>query len=86
MKLLESQNYAKENRVEQKDQYFTLCVLRLDKGLDEFVCGLGVEGKGVVERLKIRTLFQESFLQTHTTGMEILLTETETGKENISRV
>lgn len=52
----------------------TLCVLRLDKGFNEFICGLCVEGQGVVEGQEVGTLLQERLLQAHTTSVEVLLT------------
>lgn len=59
----------------------TLCVLRLDKGLYEFVCSLSVEGQSVMEGQEIRTLLQECLLQTYTTSMEVLLS-TEAGESS----
>ena len=50
-----------------------MCVLGLDKGPDELVCGLCVEGQGVVQRLQVRALLQEGLLQTHSPRMEVLL-------------
>lgn len=48
-------------------------VLRLDKGLNEFICSLGVKRQGVVQRQQVRTLLQESLLQSDAASMEILL-------------
>lgn len=50
-----------------------MCILGLDKGLNEFVCSLRVKRQRVVQRLEVRTLLQESLLQTDTASMEILL-------------
>lgn len=51
----------------------TLGILRLDKGLNEFICSLGVKRQGVVQRQQVRTLLQESLLQSDSASMEILL-------------
>lgn len=51
----------------------TLSILRLDKSLNEFVCGLCVQRQGIVQGQEVRTLLQESLLQTNTTSMEVLL-------------
>lgn len=51
----------------------TLGVLWLDKSLNEFIRSLGVKRQGVVQRQEVRTLFQESLLQTNAASMEILL-------------
>lgn len=34
---------------------------------------MGVEGQGIAQRLQVRALLQERFLQPHTAGMEVLL-------------
>lgn len=51
----------------------TLRRLGLHEGFDEEICGLGVEGQGITQRLQVRALLQECLLQPHTTGMEVLL-------------
>lgn len=51
----------------------TLRRLGLHEGFDEQICGLSVEGQGVAQRLQVRALLQERFLQAHATGVEVLL-------------
>lgn len=51
----------------------TLRRLGLHEGFDEQICGLGVEGQGVAQRLQVGALLQERFLQPHAAGMEVLL-------------
>jgi len=41
--------------------------------LDQGICGLSVKAEGVFQGLEIGALFQEGFLQTVSTSMEILL-------------
>ena len=53
-------------------------VLRLHKRLDQFVGGLRVEGQSVVQRQQVGALLQERLLQTHASGMEVLLWQRET--------
>lgn len=43
--------------------------------LDQGICGLSVKAEGVFQGLEIGALFQEGFLQTVSTRMEILLNE-----------
>lgn len=51
----------------------TLRVLRLNKGLNEFIGGLRVQGEGVVQRQQVRALLQEGLLQAHAACVEVLL-------------
>ena len=44
-----------------------------DKGLNECVGGLGVQGKCIVEGLELRRLVEEVLLETAPVGMEVLL-------------
>lgn len=69
--MLLSLKEREKGRVSGED--ITLGVLRLDKGLNEFIGSLGVKRQGVVQRQQVGTLLQESLLQSHTASMEILL-------------
>lgn len=57
-------------------QTSTLCVLSCDKGLDECVGGLSVEGQSVTEGRQLGTFLQERLLQTVSSSVEILLRKT----------
>ena len=52
-----------------------LGVLRGDKGLDESVGALGVEGEGVTQRGQLRTFLHKRLLQPVSSGVEVLLEE-----------
>lgn len=51
----------------------TLGVLCGDKGLDESIGALGVEGEGVTQRGQFRTFLDERLLQPISSRVEILL-------------
>lgn len=51
----------------------TLGVLCGDKGLDESISALGVEGEGVTQRCQFRTFLDERLLQPISSCVEILL-------------
>lgn len=64
----------------------TLGVLRGDKGLDESVGALGVEGQGVAQRGQLGALLHEGLLQTVSSGVEVLLQRAGTAKSILFQV
>ena len=54
-------------------------MLRGDKGLDESVGALGVEGKGVAERGQLGALLHVGLLQAVPARVEVLLREAQIG-------
>lgn len=53
--------------------HLTLASLGGDKGLDECVGGLGVQGQCIVEGLELRRLIEEVLFESTAVGMEVLL-------------
>lgn len=64
----------------------TLGVLRGDKGLDESVGALGVEGQGVAQRGQLGALLHKGLLQTVSSGVEVLLQRAGTAKSILFQV